>query len=521
MQKASSWLLAGVLGTSAATSQAATLEERMAAFEARASAAEKRAAAAEQQTQALARELQQIKLATPASQPVASTATAIVGPTLDTRLAKLEARQQSMEKEGSTGHLTDGFSFKGYARSGLLINDGLGGGRGGPYTTPAGSVGGAVGRLGNEDDTYMRIDLSKEAYAQNGTHSKFTVSIADGVESSNDWTADESNLNVRQVFTELDHLAAFKGSSVFENSTLWAGKRFDRDNFDIHWLDSDVVFLAGTGGGIYDVQMNKDWRSNYSLIGRNYGDFSEGGINADVESYILTSNQFFDDGHWQWMFNGIGSKKNDIGTRRNEAGLTPADSGLHSMLANHQKDFFGREGFFKTALLYGQGLGAEVKNIGSDGELIDNARALRLALYGETPLAPGWRVGPSLLAEQSKDRYVKGDDYRWMTLNVRLANEINSNFEMAYELSWQTMNLDPKGYLQRNAVDGNFWKFTIAPTFKPDVGDLLTRPELRVFASLMNWSSDLDRYSSTDNFGKSDFNAGGVWQYGIQMETWF
>ena len=233
MQKASRWLLAGVLSTSAATTQAATLEERMAAFEARASAAEKRAAAAEQQTQALARELQQIKLATPTLQPAASTATATAAPTLDTRLAKLEARQQSMEKQDSSGHLTDGFSFKGYARSGLLINDGLGGGRGGPYTTPAGSVGGAVGRLGNEDDTYMRIDLSKELYAQNGTRSKFTVSIADGVESSNDWTADESNLNVRQVFTELDHLAAFKGNSVFENSTLWAGKRFDRDNFDI------------------------------------------------------------------------------------------------------------------------------------------------------------------------------------------------------------------------------------------------------------------------------------------------
>lgn len=203
MQKASSWLLAGVLGTSAATSQAATLEERMAAFEARASAAEKRAAAAEQQTQALARELQQIKLATPALQPTASAAPAVAAPTLDTRLAKLEARQQSLEKQDkSGGHLTDGFSFKGYARSGLLINDGLGGGRGGPYTTPAGSVGGAVGRLGNEDDTYMRIDLSKEMYAPNGTRSKFTVSIADGVESSNDWTADESDLNVRQVFTD-------------------------------------------------------------------------------------------------------------------------------------------------------------------------------------------------------------------------------------------------------------------------------------------------------------------------------
>ena len=146
---------------------------------------------------------------------------------------------------------------------------------------------------------------------------------------------------------------------------------------------------------------------------------------------------------------------------------------------------------------------------------------IRDRLYGETPIASDWRIGPSLLAEQSKDRYVKGDDYRWMTLNVRLANEINSNFEMAYEMSWQTMKLDPKGYLQRNAVDGNFWKFTVAPTFKPDLGDLLTRPELRLFASVMNWSSDLDRYSTTDSFGKSDFNAGGTWQYGIQMETWF
>ncbi|RMO93712.1 Sucrose porin [Pseudomonas syringae pv. philadelphi] len=525
MQNASRWVLAGVLGTSTAVSQAATLEERMAAFEARASAAEKRAAAAEQQTRALARELQELKLANPALQPAASAVAATVAassaPALDERVAKLEARQQSLEKPGGAGHLTDGFSFKGYARSSLLINEGLGGGRGGPYTTPAGSVGGAVGRLGNEDDTYMRFDLSKEIYAQNGTRSKFTVSIADGVESYNDWTATESNLNVRQVFTELDHIAAFKGNPVFENATLWAGKRFDRDNFDIHWLDSDVVFLAGTGGGIYDVQMNKGWRSNYSLIGRNYGDFSEGGVDADVESYILTSNQFFDNGQWQWMFNAIGAKKNDVGTRTNQAGTPPAESGLHTMLANHQKDFFGREGFFKTALLYGQGLGAQVKDIGSDGELLDDARAVRLALYGETPIAPGWRIGPSLLAEQSKDRYVKGDDYRWLTLNMRLANEINSNFEMAYELSWQTMDLDPQGYLQRNAVDGNFWKFTVAPTFKPDMGDLLTRPELRVFASLMNWSSDLDRYSTTGNFGKSDFSAGGVWQFGIQMETWF
>ncbi|MGL4716577.1 MAG: carbohydrate porin, partial [Aeromonas sp.] len=42
-----------------------------------------------------------------------------------------------------------GFEFHGYARSGLLVNSNGNGGRGGAYISPAGSVGGTVGRLGN------------------------------------------------------------------------------------------------------------------------------------------------------------------------------------------------------------------------------------------------------------------------------------------------------------------------------------------------------------------------------------
>jgi len=527
MHNAPRWLLVGLFGTGSyiACADAATLEERIAALEARTRAAEVLASAAEQKAAALSAELEQLKKAPPL--PTIPGPSAPASSDLDSRLAKVEAQQQTLAKLNATvlksaSNLADGFGFAGYARSGLLINDGLGGGRGGPYVTPAGSVGGAVGRLGNENDTYMRIDLSKEAYAENGTHSKFTVSIADSVKSANDWTANESTLNVRQAFVSLDHLSAFKDIPLLEKSTVWAGKRFDRDNFDIHWLDSDVVYLAGTGGGIYDMQVNNDWSSNYSLMGRNYGgsgDSTDTGDDGAVTSYILTSNQFFDQGRWQWMLNAIGSGNNDL--RTNQAGQTPADSGVQSMLAYHRKDFFGREGFLKAALLYGHGLGAEVKNIGADGELLDRAQAIRLALYGQTPLSPGWRIAPSLLTEQSKDRYVNGDNYRWLTLNLRLANEINRNFEMVYEMSWQAMDLDPRGYQQRHAVSGNFWKLTVAPTLKPDVGDFLTRPELRLFASLMNWSSDLDNYSTSDDFGQKGFRAGGVWQYGIQMETWF
>ena len=87
--------------------------------------------------------------------------------------------------------------------------------------------------------------------------------VADGQTTYNDWTASSSDLNVRRAFVELGNLPTFEGP--FKGSTLWAGKRFDRDNFDIHWIDSDVVFLAGTGGGIYDVKWNDSLRSNFVI----------------------------------------------------------------------------------------------------------------------------------------------------------------------------------------------------------------------------------------------------------------
>jgi len=59
-------------------------------------------------------------------------------------------------------------------------------------------------------------------------------------------------------------------------------------------------------------------------------------------------------------------------------------------------------------------------------------------------------------------------------------------------------------------VDGGFYKLTLAPTFKAgDIGNFFSRPELRVFATYMNWDKDLDNYAATDSFGKSGFEAGG------------
>lgn len=172
-------------------------------------------------------------------------------------------------------------------------------------------------------------------------------------------------------------------------------------------------------------------------------------------------------------------------------------------------------------MLYGHGLGAEVKGLGSDSELLPDADAVRVAVFGATDLNSRWRFAPALLAEQSQDRYVKGDEYRWLTFNTRVAQVLSQNVELVYEAAWQYMDLDPKGYKGRQAVNGNFTKLTFAPTFKAQTAGFFERPELRVFASWMDWSSELDNYASDDAMGQSNFTAGGEWNFGVQMETWF
>ncbi|BCQ39569.1 hypothetical protein ERHA54_21720 [Erwinia rhapontici] len=211
-----------------------SLEERLMAMEQRLQKAEDRATIAENRAETAEKKI--VRLETqqqkqPAALPVAASAPAPATTAATT----------------STSNFADGFEFHGYARSGLIMNDSAAGTQSGPYLTPAGDTGGAVGRLGNENNTYVELNFEHKQQLANGATTRFKAMLADGQRDYNDWTGSTSELNIRQAFVELGNLPEFTG--LFDQSTLWAGKRFDRDNFDIHWLDSDVVFLAGTGAG--------------------------------------------------------------------------------------------------------------------------------------------------------------------------------------------------------------------------------------------------------------------------------
>lgn len=348
------------------------LEARLAALESRVAAAEQRAAAAEQR-----------------AKRARATLKALEDTGLEQRLADVEAHA-----EGDLG-----LSLDAYARSGLLLDSHGKSAPGGPFLTPAGSTGGAVGRLGNEPDTYVETTLNYKQRFDNGARSHYRMMLADSVTTSNDWTAEESNLNVRQAYVQFSELPSFTGA--FEDAKIWAGKRFDRDNFDIHWLDSDIIFLAGTGAGVYDIRLNDDWTSNVSLYGRSFSDFpivsrENPDLTGSTDNLVFTLNNHI--GDWQWMVNGLSANDNDRRDTGNDA--SAADTGFHTMLAYHGNSFFGLgEGSFKAAALHGQGLGAEVKSLGADGDLLDEARTSRLAVYGTTYVAPNWRLAPAMLAQ--------------------------------------------------------------------------------------------------------------------------
>lgn len=427
---------------------------------------------------------------------------------LESRLTQTEQTAQQAEQKASS------FEFHGYARAGLLINDDFNGAVGtGPYMTAAGALGAPVGRLGLEDDNYLEANLIHNRVMDDGSKARFQIMLADGVETNNEWTADDSKLNVRQVYAELSSLPSFSGALA--NATLWAGKRFDRDNFDIHFLDSDIVFLSGSGAGIYDVQMSDNWKANFSIYGRDFGDIDSS--STDIENYVATMNNHI--GPFQIMLSGMKSADNQDRASENTSPSQRAENGIHALFAYHGDSFYGiQDGFSKTGILAGQGLGAELKGIGSNGDLNDDAKAVRLFSYGVTKFADNWRIAPALMAEYSQDRIKDNDEFIWATANVRLAQELTENFEMVYEGTYQYMDMD-------NSVEkakGSFYKATLAPTFKlATSAGFFDRPEIRFAVSYVDWSSELDDYAVSLASDASTMGNGGETVFALQMETWF
>lgn len=173
-------------------------------------------------------------------------------------------------------------------------------------------------------------------------------------------------------------------------------------------------------------------------------------------------------------------------------------------------------------LLYGYGLGVEVKSIGFDGVLLLEVDIWCFVSYGVMLFGGGWYIVFVVLVQSSKDCYVKGDSYEWVMFNICFIKEVMQNFVLVFEGSYQYMDLNLEGYKDCNVVNGSFYKLIFVLILKVGkIGDFFSCFELCLFVIWMDWSSKLDNYVSDDVFGSSGFNVGGEWNFGVQMEIWF
>ena len=124
------------------SAQNVSIEQRLNQLELRLQQAEQRAAAAEHKNAELATQLKQTKEGSQQAQK---------------KVADLETRTKNIEKitPDDNGY----FELHGYARAGMMTNHNARHTQGGPFMTPAGQTGGAIGRLGNDPDTYVEVYL--------------------------------------------------------------------------------------------------------------------------------------------------------------------------------------------------------------------------------------------------------------------------------------------------------------------------------------------------------------------------
>jgi len=439
--------------------------------------------------------------------------------TLEQLMASTQETVASVEKKQSY----QDFEFHGYMRSGILANSN---GRGGKDFDKWSPIGGfhPVGRLGNEDETYGELELVKNFYLEDGSWAKFHALMAYESENTNDWDSDNSNVHVRNAFVEMGNLSTFSGA--FENSVIWAGKRF-YGREDIHITDYYIRDFSGTGGGIQNVSLGNG-SLDLAVIGRDFTDIDS----TDLEVYTLDARYKINS--WEFEVAGHMAKDNDrtrtsggdyyldpeTGTIEQNPVVTSgdnlADSGYQGYIAYSLPGYYGGSdvGFSKIYVQAGAGLGSELGRAGGYGGNYEDEKAWSVGTLGQTAINDRWDIMTtavyySKIDTENDDQ--KKYDFNWYNFAVRPVYKVNKNFELQFEAGYARYDDD------NTDSQGDIWKLTFAPTFKLDTDAFWGRPEIRTFVTYANWNDDysddvakLDSYSGTDG-----------WNFGIQAEVWF
>ena len=415
---------------------------------------------------------------------------------------------------------TPNANFNGYMRSGVMHGNSA-------FGSKTDTV--KLGRLGNENDTFMEFGLGADvAKVDDVTYSVYGMIAHGGDGNETDWN---TNLSCRQAWAGAKNLLG-QGDDF-----LWIGKRYYKRE-DIHILDEYYYNVSGTGVGLENVVLgpgkislawtrnDKDAKKDNVNIYSMKSEYKYKGLKDDgnkpakvkVNTYdVRYEFPVWDGASLQLGATYLEAEKNKNGSYRtytiekeNRIG-----DGLN-LSAELNIGLLG--GFNKTVVQSFSGSSAADVHYGTGSSVYyDEGQGWRLINWGDVHFTKEFGMFHVVQYAHSSG-FKSYDSERSVNLVVRPYYQLTKMTKLLAEVGWfadkKTANTDDKGVQSYVSKHGS--KYTLAYAISPDASNFWSRPEFRFYVSHVSVSDNMNIGPTNEWVRQTSDN-----MFGAQVEAWW
>lgn len=414
---------------------------------------------------------------------------------------------------------TPNANFNGYMRSGVMHGNSA-------FGSKTDTV--KLGRLGNENDTFMEFGLGADvAKVDDVTYSVYGMIAHGGDGNETDWN---TNLSCRQAWAGAKNLLG-QGDDF-----LWIGKRYYKRE-DIHILDEYYYNVSGTGVGLENVVLgpgkislawtrnDKDAKKDDVNIYSMKSEYKYKGLkdnNKPTKVKVNTYDVRYEFPVWDGASLQLGStyleaEKDKNGSYRTYT-IEKENSIGDGLNLSAELNIGLLGGFNKTVVQSFSGSSAADVHYGTGSSVYyDEGQGWRLINWGDVHFTKEFGMFHVVQYAHSSG-FKSYDSERSVNLVVRPYYQLTKMTKLLAEVGWfadkKTANTDDKGVQSYVSKHGS--KYTLAYAISPDASNFWSRPEFRFYVSHVSVSDNMNIGPTNEWVRQTSDN-----MFGAQVEAWW
>ena len=414
---------------------------------------------------------------------------------------------------------TPNANFNGYMRSGVMHGNSA-------FGSKTDTV--KLGRLGNENDTFMEFGLGADvAKVDDVTYSVYGMIANGGDGNETDWN---TNLSCRQAWAGAKNLLG-QGDDF-----LWVGKRYYKRE-DIHVLDEYYYNVSGTGVGLENVVLgpgkislawtrnDKDAKKDDVNIYSMKSEYKYKGLkdnNKPAKVKVNTYDVRYEFPVWDGASLQLGAtyleaEKDKKGSYRTYT-IEKENSIGDGLNLSAELNIGVLGGFNKTVVQSFSGSSAADVHYGTGSSVYyDEGQGWRLINWGDVHFTKEFGMFHVVQYAHSSG-FKSYDSERTVNLVVRPYYQLTKMTKLLAEVGWfadkKTANTDDKGVQSYVSKHGS--KYTLAYAISPDASNFWSRPEFRFYVSHVSVSDNMSIGPTNEWVRQTSDN-----MFGAQVEAWW